>query len=215
MTANPRPLGCLALLALTLAGIPGAPAAGTIKCWISKEGLRECGNVVPPEYAQGGHTEVSGSGVMRETERAKTPEELEAERQRQEAERERQTRLAEQAAQDRVLLQTFSSEDDLVLTRNGKISVIESRIRLLESQIADLERNRLKLREAAAREERGGAGMSEALRQDLARVQRQLAEHLQFIADQRREQEVIRAQFAADLDRLRALKTGEARLGSP
>jgi hypothetical protein len=215
MTAIGRPLGCLALLALTLAASPGDVAAGAIKCWTNKDGQRECGNVVPPEYAQGGHQQILESGVVRESERARSPEEVEAERQRQEEERERQARLAEQAAQDRILLQTFASEDDLILTRDGKVSVIEARIRLLESQVADLERNRVHLRESAAREERGGPGMSDGLREDLARVERQLAEHRQFITDQRREQEAVRTQFAADLERFRGLKTRAVKVGAP
>ena len=51
-----------------------------IKCWTNKEGYKECGNAVPPEYAQQGHTELNKQGlVVDQQERAKTPEELAAE----------------------------------------------------------------------------------------------------------------------------------------
>ena len=56
------------------------PAEAAIKCWTNKDGVRECGNVVPPEFAQQGHDEVSSGGVTREsTRRAKSLEELKAE----------------------------------------------------------------------------------------------------------------------------------------
>jgi vacuolar-type H+-ATPase subunit I/STV1 len=213
--------GCLrgfALLALMLLSLPGASAgtgasAPAIKCWHNKDGVRECGNMVPPEYAQGGHAELRKSGATREVERAKTPEEIAAERERTEQEQAQRQRIAERAAQDRVLLHTFTTDDDLVLTRDGKVAVIESRIKLLESRVADLHKSRRDLQEQAAQEERSGKGMSESLRQDLERVERQIAEHRQFIADQHRERDEIRARFDVDLKRFRALKTGAVRPG--
>ena len=36
-----------------------APVQAAIKCWTNKDGVRECGNVVPPEYSQESHTTIS------------------------------------------------------------------------------------------------------------------------------------------------------------
>ena len=70
--------GTVALLALC-GYLNSAEAA--IKCWTNKEGVRECGNAVPPEYAQQAHEEKSTSGMtIKRTERSKTPEELAAAR---------------------------------------------------------------------------------------------------------------------------------------
>ena len=56
-------------------------AGGGIKCWHNQDGVRECGNVVPPEYAQQGSETKDKFGVtIGATGRAKTLEELEAER---------------------------------------------------------------------------------------------------------------------------------------
>ena len=71
------------LVVLICAEIP-LPASARIKCWTNSEGVRECGNVVPPEYAQKGHREMSNQGIMiKEVARAKTPEELSREREEQ------------------------------------------------------------------------------------------------------------------------------------
>ena len=52
-----------------------------IKCWKNHEGVRECGNVVPPEFAQEGHEEKSKSGrTIGAQGRAQSAEELAAEK---------------------------------------------------------------------------------------------------------------------------------------
>jgi hypothetical protein len=55
-----------------------------IKCWKNHEGVRECGNVVPPEFAQEGHEEKSKSGrTIGAQGRARSAEELAAEKSEQ------------------------------------------------------------------------------------------------------------------------------------
>lgn len=210
----------IGLSVMVCLGLPAAAAGPrapglAIKCWVNKDGLRECGNVVPPEYSQGGHSQVTRAGTVREVEGAKTPEELAAERQRAEAEEADRQRASERAAQDRVLLHTFTTEEDLVLTRDGKLAVMESRVRLLEGRVADLEKNHHQLQEQAALEERAGKSMSAGLREDLLKVDRQIAEHRQFVTDLRREQGEIRSKFESDVQRFRALKSGAVKPGDP
>ena len=94
--------------------------AARFKCWTNDEGVRECGNVVPPKYSQKQHEEVNNQGVtVRQITRAKTKEEIEREEKAaaEKAAREKEVaRIAKiRAAKDRVLLDTFTTEDDLVL----------------------------------------------------------------------------------------------------
>jgi hypothetical protein len=97
------------------AGSPGQAGITAIKCWTNGEGVRECGNAVPTEYAQQGHTVYNDHGVQVGTrQRAKSGEEL-AEEQRLAALQAEEKRKTEEVAKaDRVLLETFSSEDDLI-----------------------------------------------------------------------------------------------------
>ena len=44
-------LGTLVCL-LSLLFVSPASLAGSIKCWVNKDGVRECGYTVPPEYSQ-------------------------------------------------------------------------------------------------------------------------------------------------------------------
>lgn len=191
---------------LLAAGTPDA-AAAKIKCWTNSEGVRECGNVVPPEYAQKGHEEVSKQGLTVTTqERAKTAEELEEERLKQE-ELERQAKLAaEQAKKDQILLATFSSEEDLKLAHQGRVAALDTRIKHTQANIAKLESSLKDLIQEAARQERSGKKVSEATRKDILETKRQVDENRSFIEEREKEKLELSKHFEAELERFRRLK---------
>jgi len=186
----------------------GSPVqAGTaIKCWTNGEGVRECGNAVPTEYAQQGHTVYNDQGVQVGTrQRAKSGEELAEEQRLAALQAEEKHKAEETAKADRVLLETFSSEDDLILARDGKLSAIDGQIRLLESHIhkseADLERRRVLVKSI---EQRGKKPAGQILG-DIESTRQQVAAHQANIESKRREQGTIRQRFDQDLERFRKL----------
>jgi len=196
----------LAVTLLALAGAPAGARAG-IKCWTNDQGVRECGNVVPPEYAQQGHERVSEQGIVIERkEAAKTPEEL-AEEARLAAEKAERERLAaEQARRDRVLLDTFTTEDDLILARDGKLRAIDSRIEHTAQVQEKLEARLRQLRKEAASQERSGQKVSDEVLEQIAEVKRQIRDNEAFIEARNAEKRQLQAQFEADLERYRELK---------
>src|SRR3990172_1708840 len=104
---------CLYLVSIYLCTVSaGVEARETKKllCWTNSDGVKECGDKLPPEYAQEGHEVLNKSGrVVKETERVKTEEEL-AEAKKQAAIKAAAAKAAkEQAAKDKILLDTFSS----------------------------------------------------------------------------------------------------------
>jgi hypothetical protein len=188
---------------------PGAQAG--IKCWTNKEGVRECGNAVPPEYAQAGHEEKSVNGlVLRKQARSKTPEEVVAERKKLEAEARVKAAAdavaAKQAATDRVLLDTFSSEDDLVLARDGQLTNVDSLIKVTESHVKKLDRQLDQMIGQAADVEKRGRPVPENLTRNIENVRGQILEQKQFITAKSAEKEAIRAKFDADIVRFRELR---------
>jgi hypothetical protein len=191
-----------------------APAAGEkkgssaqFKCWTNKDGLKECGNAVPPEYSQQEHTAYSAQGLtVKHSGRAKSAEEF-AEEQRQldlkkEADRKRQ----EIEKTDKVLLATFSSEDDLLLARDGKLASVEGQIQLTESLNKKLQANLDQLVSHAADAERSGQKPSVKLTENIENVGHQIQKNNAFIESKRQEQEAIRQKFDTDLNRLRELR---------
>lgn len=201
------------LLVAVLLALPVAVQA-SIKCWTNKDGVRECGNVVPPEYAQKGHEEISKGGAsVREVEGAKTPEELEAERRAREQVEERQRLVRKQAAEDRVLLQTYTSAREIDLALEDKLTVLNSRIRLTHSHIEKFNQNLELLRAKAAREERSGKGVSDKVKEDIAQVERQIEKNRQFVEDSEREKAQLIQEYAADKERFLKLKSGAIQPG--
>ena len=199
--------GLLAALVLQ----PLAAHAG-IKCWTNNEGVRECGNAVPPEFAQGGHEEKRSNGiVVRKQERSKTPQEVAAEREKLAVEAQAKAAsaaaAAKQAAADRVLLDTFSSEDDLMLARDGQLTNVESLIKVTESHVKKLDRQLDQMIGQAADVEKRGRKVPESLTKNIENVRGQIDEQKQFIEAKRAEQKTIGAKFDADIARFRELRS--------
>jgi 23S rRNA maturation mini-RNase III len=208
---RPNSLSVIACASVLAFSIASAPVAAGIKCWKNKEGGTECGNSVPPEYAQKGHKEISEKGfTVKEQARAKTPEELKKEEEeaaRLAAEEAERKRLAEeQALRDRVLLQTYTTEEELELARRGKNAVIESRIKNTESLVEKLKANKERMQTEAARLERSGKPVSKKLQNNIAEVDRQIHDNESFIAERRKEQADVDKKFETDLARYRELK---------
>ena len=163
-------------------------APGHIKCWHNKDGVRECGNTVPPEYAQQGSETKDKFGVtIGESGRAKTMEELEAERAASKAKEQEAEAVKKRAAQDRVLLDTFTTEDDMVLTRDGQVAHPGSQIPRVESHISKLQKNLDQMIERAAEIERRGEKPSDDVVKNIDNVRNQIAENHKFIDTKHRE----------------------------
>lgn len=187
------------------------PAAAGFKCWTNKDGVRECGNAVPPEYAQQEVESINERGIVTDVqERAKTQEELaEEERLRQEEEvrlAEEKRRREEQAAYDRVLLSTFTNEQDLIDSRDRKVAAIDATIDVTKVTIGQLEEKLDDMRKRAANLERGGKPIPEDLVRDIDNIEGQIANKQNYIASKEREREELLQKYAADLERFRQLK---------
>ena len=102
-----------------------------MKCWKNNEGVTECGDTVPPEFAQKGHKEIGESGIVREeVERAKTPEELAEEKRLAKEEELRLKKEEEKQLKDRILLETFASVEEIENARDDRIQAVEASIAL-------------------------------------------------------------------------------------
>ena len=184
-----------------------ASTQAAIKCWKNKDGVRECGNAVPPEYSQQETETKDKQGLtVKKSGAAKSLAELETERAAARALKDQEVEKKKRAALDRVLLDTFTSEDDLILTRDGQIAHLDSQIRLTQSHIDKLTKNLDQMIERAAEVERKGQKPGADIVQNIESVRDQIAENKAFIVTKRREQEAIRTRFEGDIARFRELK---------
>ncbi len=183
-------------------------AQARIKCWTNNEGIKECGDTVPPEYAQKGHKELTEGGiVVDEYERALTKEEIEEARREQEIKAQEEKEAAEKARQDQILLDTFSNVDDIELTRDGKIKAIESQISHANRRNEKMQKDMEGLLEKAATAERAGKEPSETILKDIATLERQIKTNDTFIVEKRKEQEAVKEDYAIKIERFNKLKS--------
>lgn len=182
------------------------PASAAIKCWTNNEGVRECGEAVPPEFAQQSHEVIKQSGAVEETQRARTPEEL-VEEERKAAEV-AQIKQAEQekARQDSILLATFSTIEDIERVRDEQVAALAATISVTNTRNTKIQDDLDKRIEAAAAEERAGKAPNEALMKDIESLRRQISNNQQFIDTKHQEQDGIREQYAAKIQRFKELK---------
>ena len=111
-----------------------------MKCWTNSEGIKECGDKIPPEYTQQGYQELSKGGiVIEEKERIKTKEELEKAKKEaaiiaREEEKERNKKI-----HDKMLLETFTSIKEIETTLDQKIEAVKSTIKITKKRIIKLQ----------------------------------------------------------------------------
>lgn len=194
---------CLVMLSL--------PAQARIKCWENSDGVRECGEKVPPEYAQKSHKEISSQGItLEESERAKTQEER-AEEERLAAIQEKEdAKKAEAEKQDKILLDTYSNTDDIQMTSDGKIAALDSTIKLANKRNEKIHSVLDKRTAKAAAAELAGKQLPEDLLKDIESLNRQIKNNDKFIADKRMDQEKIKKEYAGKIERFLQL-TGKGK----
>lgn len=188
----------LPLLLLVCATLALPVQAGKIKCWKNSDGVRECGNVVPQEYVQQGHTEIDSKRfTKRSVSAAKSVEEIEREREAEARKAEQERLVAEQAAADHRLMQTFNSADDIVMTRDGKIMALNTLMRVTESQMRKIDSRIKALEQKQAR----GQKLTGADNNELQDYKLRLQRKKKFIDQKQREQNEVRIKYDADLKR--------------
>ena len=185
-------------------------AAGTLKKWKDKDGQWHFGDVIPPEYSQQAHEELNKQGMTVEVQdRAKTDAEI-AKAKKQEAIAEEKKREAEeQARHDHILLDTYSSVDDMEMARDGKVQAIQSRISLAQNRIEKIQKDLNDRMEAAAAQERSGKAPNPELKKDIDSLHRQVSNQEEFIKQQNQDIEDVKASYEKDIERYKLLKSGK------
>jgi len=198
------------LLAGLGVGLPASAAApksgGAIKCWSNKEGVRECGESVPPEFAQQGHEVIKKSGAVEEWERAKTPEEMAEEKAKADAEAAVKGAEQEKIRQDGILMATFSTVEDIERVRDEQVAALDATISVTKTRNSKIQEDLDKRIQAAASEERAGKTPNAALLKDIESLRRQTDDNQKFIDAKHQEQEAIRQQYEGKIQRFKELK---------
>jgi hypothetical protein len=189
--------------------------AGKLYKWVDDSGQTRYGDRIPPQYAKKSNETLNKQGVVVGSKAAaKTREQIAAEQQLAETKAEQERKRQEQTHKDRILLDTFTNEDEMILTRNGKIQAIEAVIRVTESRTEKIKQRLAQHKLRAANLERAGKAVPQKLQQDIREARRQIQYNSDYISNRRKAQQAIREKFELDINRFRKLKMAEAEAAS-
>lgn len=131
----------LVITAISLAIVVPQVHASLYK-WVDEKGQVHFGDSIPLKYREKEHTVLSDKGLRIKKQKALPTEEELVEERRLKAERkERDKKVKAQKQRDRVLLDTYTTERDLVAARDARIEAVDSQIQLSESIVADSKTN--------------------------------------------------------------------------
>jgi hypothetical protein len=200
-------LATAALAAVMTVPAEAAGPAKKFKCWTNADGVRECGETVPPEFAQEGHEVLNKKGdVVSEKDRAKTPEELEEAARLAALEKEKKEKEKEAKRQDAILLETFTKVEDIERVRDDQVQALEATIKVTKARNDKIKGDLDKRVASAAAEERAGKTPNEALLKDIESLKRQMANNDAFVEKKLKEQDEIRADYDQRIARFKELK---------
>jgi hypothetical protein len=198
------------LMALVTLITPLSTLAGKLYKWVDDKGQTHYTQTLPPTDAHRARSQLDERGIIiREVEAAKTQEQLRQEAEQERLRKEQQRLVEKQQAQDRVLLRTFRTEDDILMTRDGQIQSVDTSIRLTQSNIKRIKTTLEDMQTDAAKRELRGARVSKKLLQDIENKREALADAYRSIIDREHDKNRIRQAFARDLKRFRELKKME------
>jgi len=198
---------CLILLPALLSG--GEVLAERIYKWVDETGEIQYGDRVPPRYATTERSVINDQGrTVKVYAAPKSPEEK-AEAQALAEQRAEEKKIAEQqAVRDHSLFSTYSSEEDMLLARDSKVSSVETLIQLTKSRLDSMQKRLSELTNEAAEFERSGKKLPGGLVNQMKIIREQILQNEAFVKAKENEKEQIANKFDEDIKRYRELTSG-------
>ena len=199
------------LTCLLLCGLSLSASAATLYKWIDENGEVRYSDRMPASQVKREHQTLNSQGIVLTTRAAaKTEDEIkeikEAKKELQAKQQvERQNKEA-QGRLDRVLLLTFSSENEMRRVKNDRIDVLDSVIRLIYKSIAATEERLIRLNNTAEQQYISqGKEVPGGLAQNIEEATRKLKNREKQLSLKLGEKFKIEAQYEVDVARFRLL----------
>lgn len=190
-----------------LIGVTDSAQAVKLYRWVDNSGEVHYSDRVPPEYAHQERARLNEQGIYVErTKAAKTEDEIAQDRELARLREAQNMILEEQQARDRVLMTTFSSEEDIFFVRDNKLETIAGQLKLAESTIARLSERLANMQTEAAARERKGQRLRKDFLSEIETTRRQIEDKYREIARREAEKQTITEEFDRALSRFRDLK---------
>lgn len=185
----------------------GGAQAGTIKKCKDADGRWHYGDNAAAACAQSKVIEMTGAGRTTKVHDAPpSAGDLEAFRKKREAALEAQQKAEQQKQHDKVLLSTYSHEEDLIYARDRQVGALDNSINSGEQTLKSLRSVLGRLRQQAQEEEESQGKISAETKRNLEQSEAQVNMHADNLEKKKKEKEELRARFDKDLERYRELK---------
>lgn len=201
------------LLAALLCAFAMPASAAKLYKWVDEDGNVRYSDRLPQQQTSKEHQQLNSQGiVLNSTDAAKPPEEAatEAEAKRKlEAEQLEAARIkAVQDRKDLVLTMTFASEAEIEHARDNRIEVIDSVIRLIETNIESTQKKLDNIKKSATLTYTSkGKEIPGGVAQKIEHFERKIESRNSQMEAKVREKDKMRAKYEADLERFRVLKS--------
>ena len=175
--------------------------------WVDDNGQIHFGDRIPPQYLVKEHEELNQQGVVtRYREAAKTPQQL-AEEKRLEEERKKAEIIAKRKKQrDQVLLDTYTTERDLIVARDSRLDAVDSQIRLAVSIIKDSNNKIEAMERQIAQIKASNRDVPADMYKRIDIEKQQVALQSRVMKDHKKHRDEISVQFNDYIERFQALK---------
>lgn len=189
------------------------PAQAKLYKWVDENGQTHFGDKIPTQYLSKEHKELNEQGATIKTYDAAETEEERAEKRRQERARKEEEKKAKlQAKRDRVLLDTYTTERDLIAAKTARLDAVASQMQLSESIIADAERKLEATEKQMTAIKASGRKVPKNISDKMVREEKQLATQRKIARGHLEREQKINTQFDGYIERFRELKANQRRI---
>ena len=193
------------LLLILLASFPAV--AGKLYSWVDEQGKTHYGNVVPPQYAQQGNTELDKKGaVIKKTDAALTPEQRKAKEEELAQQKEEDKKKLEQKRRDKALLNTYTTEKEIDLVRDRNLQQGELQLQSMELRAKQVQPRLDQARKRAGELAAKKRPIPPDLQQEIEEAEKEMLRLQEMIKQRRMDMDAIRARFEDDKKRFRELR---------
>jgi flagellar biosynthesis chaperone FliJ len=195
----------LAILILAACALLAPAVHATTYKWVDDQGKVHYTDKIPPEAVNKGSVELNKQGIpIKKTDPALTPEQ----RQAREAEEERARQAAkireELQRKDRALLQSYTTEDEIELSKKRALGTIDGQIQSAQAYMVTLNKRKQEIETRAAAP--GKSPQAQSAEREIANVNEELEKQSDLIATKRKEIAAVTARYDADKQRWRELR---------
>jgi chromosome segregation ATPase len=169
--------------------------------WVDKNGTTHYGETIPPEYADRDTKQLSNGRV---TDRDETFNSQQLNAAKKETPEEKAAKEARR--RDDALLNSFTNEKEIDLSRDRSLLQIEARINSYTTMIKSAQATVDDLHKESDNREKKGWKIPQSLTDDIAAAEERVAQLQKDLQNSQKESETVKARYAAEKVRFRELK---------